>query len=372
MLENLKIGILGGGQLGGMLIRHAIDLGLSISVMDKDVNAPCARYSSSFTLGDPKSYDDVLAFGKDLDVITIEMEAVNIDALAELEKQGKKVYPSPDTIKVIQDKYTQKQFLLAHNIPVVPGVAVERKDDLHKLESKLPGCLKKRRDGYDGYGVMVLKTPADIANAFDAPSVLEELVDIQHEIAVIVGRNAQGEVKCYDAVKMVFSEEKFVLDFQEAPAQLADSILQQANVLAEKIANSLQLVGILAVEMFVTKDNQLLVNELAPRPHNSGHHTIEASTTSQYEQLLRAILGLPLGDTHLHLPSLMMNILENEGLAANRQEKLQALLAIPGAHLHWYGKKGSRLGRKVGHVTITDSTMEAILKKAETIRKILN
>ncbi|RAJ05503.1 5-(carboxyamino)imidazole ribonucleotide synthase [Chitinophaga skermanii] len=372
MLENLKVGILGGGQLGGMLIRHAVDFGLSISVLDKDANAPCARYTNSFFLGDPKSYDDVLAFGKGLDVITIEMEAVNIDALLELEQQGVKVCPSPSIIKTIQDKYTQKQFLLSHNIPVVPGIAVDGKEDLLQLENKLPGCLKKRRDGYDGYGVMVLKSAADIEKAFDAPSVLEELVDIKHEIAVIVGRNEHGEIKCYDAVKMIFSGEKFVLEFQEAPAQLETNILQEATKLAEKIADALQLVGILAVEMFVTKDNQVIVNELAPRPHNSGHHTIEASTTSQYEQLLRAILGLPLGDTTLHLPSLMMNILETEGLSTNRQEKFKQVLSIPGAHIHWYGKKGNRLGRKVGHITITDTTMDSIVAKAETIRKILN
>lgn len=372
MLENLKVGILGGGQLGGMLIRHAIDLGLSISVMDKDPNAPCARYSSSFTVGDPKSYEAVLAFGKDLDVITIEMEAVNIEALSELRQQGKKVYPSPDTIRVIQDKYTQKQFLQSHNIPVVPGVAVEGRDDLYKIENKLPGCLKKRRNGYDGYGVMVLKSEADIANAFDEPSVLEELVDIKTEIAVIVARNEHGAVKCYDPVAMVFSDEKFVLEFQVAPAQLEDKLTKEAYALAEKIANALELVGILAVEMFVTKDNQVLVNELAPRPHNSGHHTIEASTTSQYEQLLRAILGLPLGNTALRYPSYMLNILETAALASNREAKVQALLEVPGAHLHWYGKIGSRLGRKVGHITITDNSMEGVVVKAETIRKILN
>jgi 5-(carboxyamino)imidazole ribonucleotide synthase len=372
MLENLKVGILGGGQLGGMLIRHAIDLGLSISVMDKDVNAPCARYTSSFTLGDPKSYDDVLAFGRDLEVITIEMEAVNIDALYELQKLGKKVYPSPDTIKVIQDKLTQKQFLQSHHIPVVPGLAIEGKSDLHNYGHKLPGCLKKRRDGYDGYGVMVLKTVADIEKAFDAPCVLEELVDIKSEISVIVARNEHGEVKCYDPVAMVFSEEKFVLEFQEAPAQLEAALQQEAFALAEKVADALQLVGILAVEMFVTKDNKILVNEMAPRPHNSGHHTIEASNTSQYEQLLRAILGLPLGDTSLYGPSLMLNILDSAALIADRLGKLQALLAVPGAHVHWYGKKGSRVGRKVGHITITGSRMEDIVAKAETIRKILN
>lgn len=372
MLETLKIGILGGGQLGAMLIRHAIDLGVNVSAMDKDPQAPCSRYTSSFICADPTSYEVVLEFGKNMDVITIEREAVNIDALRQLEKQGVKVYPSPETIAVIQDKYTQKQFLQSHNIPVVPGVAIQGKNELYAIEDKLPGCLKKRRDGYDGYGVMVLKSKADIEAAFDAPCVLEELVDIKHEIAVIVARNEQGEVKCYDAVMMQFSGEKFILDYQIAPAQLDASILGQATALAEKVAEAFKLVGIIAVEMFITKDNQVVVNELAPRPHNSGHHTIEASITSQYEQLLRAIIGMPLGETDLRFPSLMMNILDSTYLNANKKDVLTRLLAIKGAHLHWYGKIDHRPGRKIGHITIAGDTMESIVAKAETIRKVLN
>ncbi len=372
MRENLKIGILGGGQLGAMLIRHAIDFGLSVSVMDGDADAPCSRYTSSFFCGDPASYEAVMEFGAGLDVITIEKEAVNIDALRQLEKQGVKVFPTPDTIEIIQDKFTQKQFLQSHGIPVAPGEAVEGKNDLYQYEDRLPGCLKKRRNGYDGYGVMVLKTKADIATAFDEPCVLEELVDIKHEIAVIVARNQHGAIKCYDPVMMVFSEEKFILDYQVAPARINEGMAKDAAALAGTIAEALGLVGIVAVEMFVTKDDRLLVNELAPRPHNSGHHTIEASITSQYEQLLRAILGLPLGDPGLHFPSLMMNILENVSFGSGREERLQRLLDLPEVHLHWYNKKGRRLGRKIGHVTITGSTMENILTKAETVRKIIN
>ncbi|TWF32782.1 5-(carboxyamino)imidazole ribonucleotide synthase [Chitinophaga polysaccharea] len=372
MLENLKIGILGGGQLGAMIIRQAIDLGLSASIMDKDAHAPCSRYTSSFFCGDPASFEAILEFGKGLDVITIEKEAVNINALRQLEKQGVRIFPAPDTIEVIQDKFTQKQFLLSHHIPVVPGEAIQGKKDLYQYENKLPLCLKKRRDGYDGYGVMVLKTKGDIAAAFDAPCVVEELVDIKHEISVIVARNEYGAVACYDPVMMVFSEEKFVLDYQIAPAQIDKEILKKATILAGEVADALKLVGILAVEMFVTKENKLLVNELAPRPHNSGHHTIEASITSQYEQLLRAVLGLPLGDPGLRFPSLMMNILEGATLNTDKRGKLNRLLDIPGAHLHWYGKEGNRPGRKIGHVTVTDNTIENVIAKAASIRKILN
>lgn len=372
MQENLKIGILGGGQLGAMLIRHAIDFGLDISVMDKNEAAPSARYASSFYCADPLSFDDVIEFGKDLDVITIEMEAVNTAALRQLEKSGVKVFPAPDTIELIQDKFTQKQFLVSQGIPVAPGEAVDSKEDLYNFEHKLPFCLKKRRNGYDGYGVMVLRSAADIATAFDEPSLLEDLVDIKQEIAVIVARNEQGAVKSYAPAAMVFSEEKFILDYQIAPAQLDEGLTSQAIALAEKIAVALNLVGIVAVEMFVTKDDRILVNELAPRPHNSGHHTIEASVTSQYEQLLRAVLGLPLGDPTLRTPSFMLNILENASFSNNRAEKIKALLDLPGVHLHWYNKKGSRPGRKIGHITITDTTIEKIVSKAETIRKIIN
>lgn len=358
--------------MGAMIIRHAIDLGLDISVMDKDPDAPCSRYASSFFCADPASFEAVMEFGIGLDVITIEKEAVNIDALRQLEKNGVKVFPTPDTIEVIQDKFTQKQFLLSHNIPVVPGEAIQGRNDLHDFEKRLPFCLKKRRNGYDGYGVMVLRTAADIASAFDEPCLLEELVDIKHEISVIVARNEQGVVRCYEPAGMVFSEEKFILEYQIAPAPLDEGTASIATTLAEKIAGALNLIGIVAVEMFVTKDNRILVNELAPRPHNSGHHTIEASITSQYEQLLRAILGLPLGDPGLRSPSLMMNVLENTSFSSNKQEKLKHLLDLPGVHLHWYNKKGQRPGRKIGHITITDSTMEKIVSKAETIRKILN
>ena len=212
MLQNLRLGILGGGQLGTMLVRHAIDLGVNVSVMDKDIESPCSRYTSSFVCGDPANYHDVLQFGKDLDVITIEKEAVNISALRALLAQGVMVFPGPDTIEIIQDKFSQKQFLLSHNIPVAKGIPVGSRNELYLHRDKLPFCLKKRRNGYDGYGVMVLKTPADILNAFDEPCVLEELVDIQQELSVIVARNEHGEMKNYDPVAMIFDEERFLVD----------------------------------------------------------------------------------------------------------------------------------------------------------------
>jgi 5-(carboxyamino)imidazole ribonucleotide synthase len=310
MFEHLKIGILGGGQLGAMLLRYAIDFGLNVSVMDKDPNASCARHTDSFYTGDPLNFDDVMRFGQNLDIITIEKEAVNTQALRQLALAGKKVYPSPDTIEIIQDKFTQKQFLSGHNIPVVPGILVGSKADLVQHIDSFPACLKKCSQGYDGKGVMILKTAEDINHAFDEPCVLEKLIDIRHEISVIVSRSESGSIECYDPVLMVFNKDRMILDFQMCPANIDVDIALQACSLAIKTAEALQLVGIMAVEMFLDNNGKLYVNELAPRPHNSGHHTIEAHTTSQFEQQMRLILGLPMGSTKLNKASVMINILE--------------------------------------------------------------
>lgn len=371
MVDKLKIGVLGGGQLGAMLMRHAVDYGLNIAVLDKDPNAPCSRYSGSFVVGDPMNYNDVMSFGSKLDIITIEMEAVNTQALRELAKAGVKVYPSADVIEIIQDKYTQKKYLEDKGIAVPRLIQINNKAELaHHLEM-LPACLKKCKNGYDGKGVMMLYTPADIENAFDEPCILEELIDIKHEISVIVCRNEAGEVICYDPVLMVFNNQQ-VLDYQLCPANMTEEKITEAFDLAVKTIEAMNMVGILAVEMFLTKEDKLLVNELAPRPHNSGHHTIETCITSQYEQLLRIITGMPLGDTKLKSSSVMVNLFEP---AADKKKSIndamQSILRISGAHVHWYGKGEGKPGRKMGHITISEDTVEKALTNATTIRNIL-
>ena len=372
MLEHLKIGILGGGQLGAMLLRYAIDFGLNVSVMDKNADAPCSRHTSSFRIGDPMNYEDVIQFGKELDIITIEKEAVNTKALKYLQEEGVQVYPSPETIEIIQNKFLQKQFLKENNIPVVAGILVQGKQDIEQHTDKLPACLKKCTNGYDGKGVMILRTPDDIANAFNEPSVLEELIEIKYEISVIVSRNESGTIECYDPVLMVFNTERMLLDFQMCPANIDIELAMQACNLALKTAEALKLVGIMAVEMFIATDGKLYVNELAPRPHNSGHHTIEANTTSQFEQQMRLILKLPMGSTKLNKASVMINILEP---AAYRKamitEALKTILCTSDVHLHWYGKKGGTEGRKMGHVTIVETNIENALSKAVMIRHLL-
>ncbi len=372
MWQDTKLGILGGGQLGAMLIRSAIDFGLKVSVLDKDADAPCAGYASSFSAGDPMCYETVLAFGRNADVLTIEKEAVNVKALQQLEREGVRVHPSAAVVGLIQDKWIQKKTLESAGIPVVPGIPILNREALYEHADKLPGCLKRCTQGYDGKGVIVIRTEADIADAFDAPSVLEELVSIKQELSVIVSRNARGVVECYDPVMMIFDKERFVLDFQLCPANIAPQTAIDACNIAIRVAEALDLVGILAVEMFVTTDGKLVVNELAPRPHNSGHHTIEACATSQYEQHLRAILGLPLGDTRTLSPSVMINILEP---AAQRRSSMQhamrSILGVSDTHLHWYGKAGGQEGRKMGHITITEDTIEAALSKAVMVRHMM-
>ena len=372
MLQDLKIGILGGGQLGAILLRYAIDFGLDVSVMDKDPDAPCSRHTSSFTIGDPANFEDVVRFGSQLNIITIEKEAVNTRALKHLRENGVKVYPSPETIEMIQDKYAQKLFLKENDIPVVPGNFARSRKDLEKYIDKFPVCLKKCANGYDGKGVMILKTPTDLLRAFDEPCVVEELIEIKHEISVIVSRNEHGTIECYDPVLMIFNKERLILDFQMCPANIDIDMAMQACNVAIKTAEALKLVGILAVEMFIATDGKLYVNELAPRPHNSGHHTIEAHATSQFEQQIRIILGLPMGTTKLNKASVMINILEPAAYRKNTiNEALKTILCTSDVHLHWYGKSSGKEGRKMGHVTIVETNIENALSKAVMIRHLL-
>ncbi len=365
--KNMRIGILGGGQLGSMLIRSAIDFGLHVSVLDTDAAAPAGRYTNSFMCGDPNKYDDVIAFGANCDIITIEKEAVNTDALTNLRARGVKVYPSPELISIIQDKQQQKEFLKSHGIPTAGYVPVNGKEELLHHVSKMPGCLKLRCNGYDGKGVMMLHSEKDIDNAFDGPSILEEKVDIKQEISVIVARSENGDIELYEPTLMVFHDKHHLLDYQICPADIEGSIAEQASEIATKVANEMSLVGIMAIEMFITADGQLLVNEIAPRAHNSGHHTIEACITSQYEQQIRAISGLPLGKTSLICKAGLINLLET-----GKKQDLAKIANIPNAHLHYYGKSSSKIGRKIGHITITEPEIEDVIAQISTIKNILN
>ncbi len=363
-----KIGIVGGGQLGRMLVQAGSDWDLRFASLDPDPQAPCFQMTE-FTNGSLTHYDTVLKFGQRCDVITIEIENINTQALAELQRQGKRVYPQPEIIELIQDKRTQKQFYKANGIPTADFILVNDRDDVIRQKNFLPAVNKLGREGYDGRGVQILRTEKDLEKAFDAPGLLEKLIDFEKEIAVIAARNEQGEVALYPPVEMVFHPEANLVEYLFSPAQISSTVQQEAQRIARLVIEKLNMVGILAVEMFVTREGTVLVNEIAPRPHNSGHQTIEANTTSQYEQHLRAILGLPLGDTSIVIPSAMVNLLGEAGFEGEAvYEGWQSVMALSGVHIHLYGKKKTKPFRKMGHVTITDADVESLKKKAKFVK----
>lgn len=367
--DKLRIGVLGGGQLGRMLIQSAVNYNLYICVLDPDAQAPCRAIASEFTKGSLLDYDTVYKFGKDKDIITIEIENVNVEALKALEKEGKKVFPQPHVIETIQDKGLQKMLYQRNNIPSADFFLTENKDQISKYKDFFPFFQKLRKGGYDGKGVVKLGHPHKIEHAFDAPSVLERLVDFEKEISVIVARNESGEAKCFPVVECEFNEEANLVEFLFSPASIKKTLEKEAYAIALKVAEKLGIIGILAVEMFVTKDGQILVNEVAPRPHNSGHHTIEGNATSQFEQHLRAILNLPLGDTAIVKPGVMVNLLGEKGFEGPaKYEGLQDIIKFKGVYVHLYGKATTKSFRKMGHVTVVDDDLTAAKKKAVMVK----
>jgi 5-(carboxyamino)imidazole ribonucleotide synthase len=353
-----KLGILGGGQLGRMLIQEAVNFNIHISVLDPAVNAPCADLANNFVVGNFNDYQTVLDFGKTVDVLTIEIEHVNIEAL-ELERLGKKVFPTPQALRTIQDKGLQKQFYKAHDIPTAPFHLIDNAEDALLFKEKGPFMQKLRKGGYDGKGVTPLRTEAEFNAAFDAPSVLEEFVPFVKELAVIVARNESGEIATFPLVEMEFNPEANLVEFIFSPANVSIDIENNAKKIASDIANKLEHVGLLAIELFLTEDGNVLVNEIAPRPHNSGHHTIEACFVSQYGMHLRAILNMPLGSTGLRTPAVMINLLGEKGFEGKaRYENIEEVLHTEGAYIHLYGKEDTKSFRKMGHITVCNTNLE--------------
>lgn len=371
-IQQLNIGILGGGQLGRMLIQNAINLNLTISVLDPDKNAPCRHLVKKFTQGSLTDYETVYDFGKDKDLITIEIENVNIEALKALEKEGKKVYPQPHIIELIQDKGSQKMFYQRNDIPSPDFFLVENKSQINKYADYFPFFQKLRTGGYDGKGVTKLVNPHHLDKAFDAPSVLERFVDFDKELAVIVARSENGEIKCFPVVECEFNPEANLVEFLFSPANIKKSVEKEAIQLASTVAEKLGIVGLLAVELFLTKDGKVLVNEIAPRPHNSGHHTIEANVTSQFEQHLRAILNLPLGDTAIVRAGVMVNLLGDFGYEGNAvYQGMEDILKFSGVYVHLYGKATTKPFRKMGHATIVDNDILKAKQKARLVKNTL-
>lgn len=370
--SNVKIGVLGGGQLGRMMIQSAIDFNLDIHVLDPDPNAPCKDISTSFTNGVLTDYDTVMSFGADKELLTIEIENVNTQALKDLQSQGKKVFPQPEIIELIQNKLHQKQFYAKHGIPTAPFQEVANAEEVRAKKDSLPFVNKLATGGYDGRGVQVIRNEAALEKAFDAHGFVEEMVDFEKELAVIVARNEAGEMKTFPTVEMVFHPEHNLVEYLFSPAEINSEVEQEAQQLAKTVIEKLDMVGLLAIEMFLTKDGKLLVNEVAPRTHNSGHQTIEGNVTSQFEQHIRAILNWPLGDTATLWPSAMVNLLGEDGFTGDaKYEGMSEVLSKAGVHVHLYGKKITKPFRKMGHITVSDQDMNELREKVNFVKSTL-
>lgn len=362
------IALLGGGQLGRMFIENALRFPLQVLVIDPDPEAPCASLASDLRTGDLLNEQVILEHARNADVVGIEIEHVSVQAMQRLKAMGKRVIPDPDVLRIIQDKGSQKRFYQEHGIPTSPFVLIGSRDELHAHTDLLPGFLKSRRGGYDGRGVMALRTGTDIAGAFEGPCVLEKQVDIAMELAVIVVRDSQGRQVTYDPVEMVFDPVLNLVDHLRAPARIAEPVERQARSLAMRVADAFGAPGIYAVELFLTRTGELLVNETAPRAHNSGHHTIEACASSQFDQLLRLYLGWPLGDTTLRSHAAMINLVGEGGKGSPMIEGAEKVLELSAAYPHLYGKKETRNGRKMGHVTVMAATHEALDHAIATVK----
>ncbi len=367
-----KVGILGGGQLGRMLLQVAANYPVETFVLENDSNCPAAHLCDHFTKGNITNFDDVYNFGKGLDAITIEIESVNEAALEKLESEGVKVYPKPSALKTIKDKILQKQFYKDNHIKSSDFVITKNLAELEKHIDFLPAVHKVGMGGYDGRGVQVIRTKDDIKKGFDVPSVLEKMVVIKKELAVIVAVNDKGETAIYDCVDMVVDPELNLLDYQISPADISEAIAKKAAIIALQVVTKLKSPGIFAVELFVDKDDEVFVNETAPRVHNSGHHSIEANYSSQFDMLWRVILSYPLGNTAHILPAAIVNLLGAEGYTGMAYyEGLEEVLESDNVFVHIYGKVETKPGRKMGHVTILHKDKEELLKQVTLVKNSL-
>ena len=372
--SDFKLGILGGGQLGKMLLSETRKFDIQTYVLDPSHEAPSKIACNRFFQGNLMDFDTVYHFGKQVDALTFEIELVNLDALEKLESEGIKIYPSPKTLKFIQNKGIQKDFYAQNGIPTSN---YKRFDSLESLKSeinnlKFPFVWKCTEFGYDGNGVKIVRTLDDLYNLPNIECIAEKLIPFKNELSVIVVRNVSGEVKTYPVVEMEFHPEANQVEYVICPARIDDKIAQKATLIALEVSKVFNHVGLLAVEMFQTIDDEILVNEVAPRPHNSGHHTIEASYTSQFENHLRAILNLPLGNCESKVAGIMVNLVGAEGYSGNVvYENISNIMAIGGVTPHIYGKKETRPFRKMGHVTIVNENMEEARRIAQEVKNII-
>lgn len=374
--SDFRLGILGGGQLGKMLLSDTRKFDITTLILDPSKEAPAQYGAFEFTQGDLMDFDTVYRFGKKTDVLTIEIENVNLDALEKLEKEGHKVFPSPKTLRLIQNKGKQKDFYSQHQIPTAPYQRFESIDDLKGQAATagftFPFIWKAAKFGYDGNGVKVVRSLSDLDALPNTPCIAEEMIPFKNELAVIVARSASGEIKTYPVVEMEFHPEANQVEYVLCPARIDTAVADKARAIALQVSEKFNHVGLLAVEMFQTVDDEILVNEVAPRPHNSGHYSIEASYTSQFEQHIRAILDLPLGNTDSKVAGIMVNLVGAEGYSGQvHYENMEQILKIDGVTPHIYGKRETRPFRKMGHVTIVNPDMNEARKIAQKVKETI-
>ena len=372
--SDFKLGILGGGQLGKMMLFDTRKFDIQTYVLDPSDEAPCKIACNTFFQGNLMDFETVYNFGKQVDVLTFEIELVNLDALEKLESEGIKVFPSPKTLRLIQNKGIQKDFYSQNNIPTA---AYQRFENLDSLKSeiqniKMPFVWKCTEFGYDGTGVKIIRTLSDLDNLPNVECISEEMIPFKNELSVIVCRNPSGEIKTYPVVEMEFHPEANQVEYVICPARIDNKVAEKARAIALNVSEKFNHVGLLAVEMFQTIDDEIIVNEVAPRPHNSGHHTIEASYTSQFENHLRAILNLPLGNTDSKVAGIMVNLVGEEGFSGDViYENIETILGWNGVTPHIYGKKQTRPFRKMGHVTIVNQDIKIARKIAEDVKNTI-
>ncbi|WP_304138773.1 5-(carboxyamino)imidazole ribonucleotide synthase [Mesonia mobilis] len=372
--SDFKLGILGGGQLGKMMLYDTRKYDIQTYVLDASPEAPCKIACDVFEQGDLMDFDTVVNFGRKVDVLTFEIELVNVDALEQLESEGKKVYPSSATLRKIQDKGVQKQFYAEKGIPTADFTVYTEKDELTEAlvrkEWDYPFVWKSCTGGYDGKGVSVIREEEDLIPLPEGACLAEKMIPFKNELAVIVARNVSGEVKTYPVVEMEFHPEANQVEYVICPGRIEDHVAEKARAVAKKVSESFEHVGLLAVEMFQTEDDEILVNEVAPRPHNSGHYSIEASFTNQFEQHLRAILNLPLGETESKVGGVMVNLVGDENHEGQvHYQNIGKIMQMPGVTPHIYGKKQTRPFRKMGHVTIVNKDLGEARRIAEEVKK---
>ncbi|NQV76735.1 MAG: 5-(carboxyamino)imidazole ribonucleotide synthase [Lutibacter sp.] len=370
--SNFKLGVLGGGQLGKMLLTETQKFDIYTSILDTSAGAPCAQICNEFHLGSLMNFDTVYNFGKKVDLLTIEIEHVNIEALLKLENEGLEIYPQPSVLQIIQHKGRQKDFFVTNNIPTSPHKRFSTLNELKSESLEFPFVWKSAQFGYDGTGVKIVKNQNDLNSLADVECIIEKLIHFKNELAVIVARNKNGEIKTYPVVEMEFHPEANQVEYVICPARISNEAAEKARNIALKVAESFKHIGLLAVELFQTENDEIIVNEVAPRAHNSGHYSIEASYTNQFEQHLRSILNLPLGNTASKVAGVMVNLVGEEGFSGNVvYENMEEILKMDGVTPHIYGKKETRPFRKMGHVTVASNNINEARKIAEKVKTLI-